>query len=213
MNCNQNKTAASRAADTPQTLPSFPDVDGSGQPVSPDIADTPQTLPSYPDIDGSGLPITPQPIPPTSSQPSQPIRRCCPGALFPCGGAGGAGQRQYRLPEGGDQPGVRKLLYILLFCRGLPHRQHPQRKLRPHPAAAEDGAAERQRDHHLCHRQQRDYRRAGAGAGERQCLLGAAGRPFLSAHGKFCAGRQRPGSAAGGRPGACSRMCGTRKTR
>ena len=53
MNCNQNKTAASRAADTPQTLPSFPDVDGSGQPVSPDIADTPQTLPSYPDIDGS----------------------------------------------------------------------------------------------------------------------------------------------------------------
>ena len=77
MNCNQNKTAASRAADTPQTLPSFPDVDGSGQPVSPDIADTPQTLPSYPDMDGSGLPITPQPIPPTSSQPSQPIRRCC----------------------------------------------------------------------------------------------------------------------------------------
>lgn len=77
MNCNQNKTVASRAADTPQTLPSFPDVDGSGQPVSPDIADTPQTLPSYPDIDGSGLPITPQPIPPTSSQPSQPIRRCC----------------------------------------------------------------------------------------------------------------------------------------
>ena len=49
MNCNQNKTAASRAADTPQTLPSFPDVDGSGQPVSPDIADTPQTLPSYPE--------------------------------------------------------------------------------------------------------------------------------------------------------------------
>ena len=73
MNCNQNNTAASRAADTPQTLPSYPDIDGSGQP----IADTPQTLPSYPDIDGSGLPIDPQPIPPTSSQPSQPIRRCC----------------------------------------------------------------------------------------------------------------------------------------
>lgn len=164
MNCNQNKTAASRAADTPQTLPSFPDVDGSGQPVSPDIADTPQTLPSYPDIDGSGLPITPQPIPPTSSQPSQPIRRCCRVRFFHAAARRGR-STSISAPSGGDQPGVRKLLYILLFCRGFPHRQHPQRKLRPHPAAAEDGAAERQRDHHLCHRQQRDHRRAGAGAG------------------------------------------------
>lgn len=42
--------------DLPQTLPSYPDVDGSG-PAVEGVPDTPQTLPSYPDVDGSAPPV------------------------------------------------------------------------------------------------------------------------------------------------------------
>lgn len=62
--------------DLPQTLPSYPDVDGSG-PAVEGVADTPQTLPSYPDVDGSAPPVYPQPIPPIVTQPGQPVMRCC----------------------------------------------------------------------------------------------------------------------------------------
>lgn len=62
--------------DLPQTLPSYPDVDGSG-PAVEGVPDTPQTLPSYPDVDGSAPPVYPQPIPPIVTQPSQPVMRCC----------------------------------------------------------------------------------------------------------------------------------------
>ena len=62
--------------DLPQTLPSYPDVDGSG-PAVEGVPDTPQTLPSYPDVDGSAPPVYPQPIPPLVTQPSQPVMRCC----------------------------------------------------------------------------------------------------------------------------------------
>ncbi len=82
MNCNQNNAATSRAADTPQTLPSFPSVDGSGQPIPDDLGNIPQTLPSYPHIDGSGLPIDPQPIPPTNGQNGQSSTRCCKVRFF-----------------------------------------------------------------------------------------------------------------------------------
>lgn len=62
--------------DLPQTLPSYPDVDGSG-PAVEGVPDTPQTLPSYPDVDGSAPPVYPQPIPPIVTQPGQPVIRCC----------------------------------------------------------------------------------------------------------------------------------------
>lgn len=62
--------------DLPQTLPSYPDVDGSG-PAVEGVPDTPQTLPSYPDVDGSAPPVYPQPIPPIVIQPGQPVMRCC----------------------------------------------------------------------------------------------------------------------------------------
>lgn len=62
--------------DLPQTLPSSPDVDGSG-PAVEGVPDTPQTLPSYPDVDGSAPPVYPQPIPPIVTQPGQPVMRCC----------------------------------------------------------------------------------------------------------------------------------------
>lgn len=62
--------------DLPQTLPSYPDVDGSG-PAVEGVPDTPQTLPSYPDVDGSAPPVYPQPIPPIITQPGQPVMRCC----------------------------------------------------------------------------------------------------------------------------------------
>lgn len=62
--------------DLPQTLPSYPDVDGSG-PAVEGVPDTPQTLPSYPDVDGSAPPVYPQPIPPIVTQPGQPVMRCC----------------------------------------------------------------------------------------------------------------------------------------
>lgn len=62
--------------DLPQTLPSYPDVDGSG-PTVEGVPDTPQTLPSYPDVDGSAPPVYPQPIPPIVTQPGQPVMRCC----------------------------------------------------------------------------------------------------------------------------------------
>lgn len=62
--------------DLPQTLPSYPDVDGSG-PAVEGVPDTPQTLPSYPDVDGSAPPVYPQPIPPIVTQPGQPVVRCC----------------------------------------------------------------------------------------------------------------------------------------
>ncbi len=62
--------------DLPQTLPSYPDVDGSG-PAMEGVPDTPQTLPSYPDVDGSAPPVYPQPIPPIVTQPGQPVMRCC----------------------------------------------------------------------------------------------------------------------------------------
>ena len=62
--------------DLPQTLPSYPDVDGSG-PAVEGVPDTPQTLPSYPDVDGSAPPVYPQPIPPLVTQPGQPVMRCC----------------------------------------------------------------------------------------------------------------------------------------
>ena len=62
--------------DLPQTLPSYPDVDGSG-PAVEGVPDTPQTLPSYPDVDGSAPPVYPQPIPPIVTQPAQPVMRCC----------------------------------------------------------------------------------------------------------------------------------------
>lgn len=62
--------------DLPQTLPSYPDVDGSGLAVE-GVPDTPQTLPSYPDVDGSAPPVYPQPIPPIVTQPGQPVMRCC----------------------------------------------------------------------------------------------------------------------------------------
>ncbi|MEF2562631.1 MAG: DUF4397 domain-containing protein [Negativibacillus sp.] len=62
--------------DLPQTLPSYPDVDGSGAAVE-GVPDTPQTLPSYPDVDGSAPPVYPQPIPPIVTQPGQPVMRCC----------------------------------------------------------------------------------------------------------------------------------------
>lgn len=62
--------------DLPQTLPSYPDVDGSG-PAVEGVPDTPQTLPSYPDVDGSAPPVYPQPISPIVTQPSQPVMRCC----------------------------------------------------------------------------------------------------------------------------------------
>lgn len=62
--------------DLPQTLPSYPDVDGSG-PAVEGVPDTPQTLPSYPDVDGSAPPAYPQPIPPIVTQPGQPVMRCC----------------------------------------------------------------------------------------------------------------------------------------
>ena len=61
--------------DLPQTLPSYPDVDGSG-PAVEGVPDTPQTLPSYPDVDGSAPPVYPQPIPPIVTQPGQPVMRC-----------------------------------------------------------------------------------------------------------------------------------------
>lgn len=62
--------------DLPQTLPSYPDMDGSG-PAVEGVPDTPQTLPSYPDVDGSAPPVYPQPIPPIVTQPGQPVMRCC----------------------------------------------------------------------------------------------------------------------------------------
>ncbi len=62
--------------DLPQTLPSYPDVDGSG-PAVEGVPDTPQTLPSYPDVDGSAPPVYPQPIPPIVTEPGQPVMRCC----------------------------------------------------------------------------------------------------------------------------------------
>ena len=62
--------------DLPQTLPSYPDVDGSG-PAVEGVPDTPQTLPSYPDVAGSAPPVYPQPIPPIVTQPGQPVMRCC----------------------------------------------------------------------------------------------------------------------------------------
>lgn len=62
--------------DLPQTLPSYPDVDGSG-PAVEGVPDTPQTLPSYPDVNGSAPPVYPQPIPPIVTQPGQPVMRCC----------------------------------------------------------------------------------------------------------------------------------------
>ena len=62
--------------DLPQTLPSYPDVDGSG-PAVEGVPDTPQTLPSYPDVDGPAPPVYPQPIPPIVTQPGQPVMRCC----------------------------------------------------------------------------------------------------------------------------------------
>ena len=62
--------------DLPQTLPSYPDVDGSG-PAVEGVPDTPQMLPSYPDVDGSAPPVYPQPIPPIVTQPGQPVMRCC----------------------------------------------------------------------------------------------------------------------------------------
>ena len=62
--------------DLPQTLPSYPDVDGSG-PAVEGVPDTPQTLPSYPDVDGSAPPVYPQRIPPIVTQPGQPVMRCC----------------------------------------------------------------------------------------------------------------------------------------
>lgn len=62
--------------DLPQTLPSYPDVDGSG-PAVEGVPDTLQTLPSYPDVDGSAPPVYPQPIPPIVTQPGQPVMRCC----------------------------------------------------------------------------------------------------------------------------------------
>ena len=62
--------------DLPQTLPSYPDVDGSG-PAVEGVPDTPQTLPSYPDVDCSAPPVYPQPIPPIVTQPGQPVMRCC----------------------------------------------------------------------------------------------------------------------------------------
>lgn len=62
--------------DLPQTLPSYPDVDGSA-PAVEGVPDTPQTLPSYPDVDGSAPPVYPQPIPPIVTQPGQPVMRCC----------------------------------------------------------------------------------------------------------------------------------------
>ena len=62
--------------DLPQTLPSYPDVDGSG-PAVEGVPDTQQTLPSYPDVDGSAPPVYPQPIPPIVTQPGQPVMRCC----------------------------------------------------------------------------------------------------------------------------------------
>lgn len=62
--------------DLPQTLPSYPDVDGPG-PAVEGVPDTPQTLPSYPDVDGSAPPVYPQPIPPIVTQPGQPVMRCC----------------------------------------------------------------------------------------------------------------------------------------
>ena len=62
--------------DLPQTLPSYPDVDGSG-PAVEGVPDTPQTLPSYPDVDGSAPTVYPQPIPPIVTQPGQPVMRCC----------------------------------------------------------------------------------------------------------------------------------------
>ena len=62
--------------DLPQTLPSYPDVDGSG-PAVEGVPDSPQTLPSYPDVDGSAPPVYPQPIPPIVTQPGQPVMRCC----------------------------------------------------------------------------------------------------------------------------------------
>lgn len=62
--------------DLPQTLPSYPDVDGSG-PAVEGVPDTPQTLPSYPDVDGSAPPVYPQPIPPIVTKPGQPVMRCC----------------------------------------------------------------------------------------------------------------------------------------
>ena len=62
--------------DLPQTLPSYPDVDGSG-PAVEGVPDTPQTLPSYPDVDGSAPPVYPQPNPPIVTQPGQPVMRCC----------------------------------------------------------------------------------------------------------------------------------------
>ena len=66
--------------DLPQTLPSYPDVDGSG-PAVEGVPDTPQTLPSYPDVDGSAPPVYPQPIPPIVTQPAAvgsdfSMRRC-----------------------------------------------------------------------------------------------------------------------------------------
>lgn len=57
--------------DLPQTLPSYPDVDGSG----PAVEGVP--VPSYPDVDGSAPPVYPQPIPPIVTQPGQPVMRCC----------------------------------------------------------------------------------------------------------------------------------------
>lgn len=67
--------------DLPQTLPSYPDVDGSG-PAVEGVPDTPQTLPSYPDVDGSAPPVYPQPIPPIVTQPGQPVMRCCRARFF-----------------------------------------------------------------------------------------------------------------------------------
>ena len=50
--------------DLPQTLPSYPDVDGSG-PAVEGVPDTPAP------------PVYPQPIPPIVTQPGQPVMRCC----------------------------------------------------------------------------------------------------------------------------------------
>ena len=97
---NQQNNLSQRIADTPQTLPSFPHVDGSGMdtpqtlPSFPDqdddLANTPQTLPSFPHLDGSGFPVSPLPIPPQTQQPSYPSSRCCRVRFFHAAAQSGA---------------------------------------------------------------------------------------------------------------------------
>ena len=62
--------------DLPQTLPSYPDVDGSG-PAVEGVPDTPQTLPTKQEVYISEHAVSPQPIPPIVTQPGQPVMRCC----------------------------------------------------------------------------------------------------------------------------------------